>query len=338
METIKEMKKKKRKKQWLVVLGIIGAYCLVNLLITLIFAWQIPHRFASAEEGREMLLSNTEYYNQLTQNDIEYRVRKTGATMEEMYETSRESVQEFSFFEKWYLNSRIARMALNMKWKGYQLPEMDEIVFIKQNMDMESGASGYTHGTQIYLSGTEVTAYAIMNFIPGFSNYLDHLLYHELFHCMTRCNPEFRAYMYSLIHFTVADADFEMPPSVLERYLSNPDVEHHDSYATFIIDGQPIDCYMVWSVTKTYGEAQSGFMQNDATILVPIDGTDIYYPAEQASNFDEVLGTNTHYIIDPEECMADNFTDAMQYGIKGQKGKGYPNPEIIQGVIDYLKR
>ncbi len=284
------------------------------------------------------MLSNTEYFNQLTQNDIDYRVRKTGATMEEMLQVSGESVQEFSFFEKWYLNSRIARMALKFTFKGYHLPEMDEIVYVKANMDIESGASGYTHGTEIYLNGVQVTIYALINFIPGFSEYMDHTLYHELFHCMTRCNPEFRAYMYSLIHFTVADADFEMPPSVREKYISNPDVEHHDSYATFMIDGQPVDCFTVWTTTKTYGEAQSGFMQNAATVLVPIDGTDIYYPAEQASNFDEVMGTNTNYRIDPEECMADNFSDAMQYGVKGQKGKGYPNPEIIQGVIDYLKQ
>ncbi len=330
--------KKNRKKKWMIVSGLLAAYCLVNLLITLVFAQQIPHRFASAEEGREIMLSNTKYYDQLTQNDIEFRVGKTGATMEEMIEVSRESVQEYSFFEKWYLNSRIARMALHLKLKGYHLPEMDEIVYVKANMDMESGASGYTHGTEIYLNGVEVSIYAIMNFIPGFGKYMDHLLYHELFHCMTRCNPELRSYMYSLIHFTVADADFEIPSSVKEKYISNPDVEHHDSYATFIIDGKPVDCFEVYTTTKTYGEAQSGFMQNGATVLVPIDGTDIYYPVEQASNFDEVMGTNTNYTVDPEECMANNFSDAMQYGIRGQKGKGYPNPEIIQGVIDYMKR
>ena len=32
--------------------------------------------------------------------------------------------------------------------------------------------------------------------------------------------------------------------------------------------------------------------------------------------------------------MADNFAYAMLYGIKG---KDYPNPEIIQGVIDAVK-
>lgn len=144
--------------------------------------------------------------------------------------------------------------------------------------------------------------------------------------------------MYSLIHFTVTDTEYELPPCVLERYISNPDVEHHNSYATFLIDGELIDCYTACITTKSYAEAQSGFMSNDATALVPVDGTDIYYTREQASNFDEVFGTNTGYVTDPEECMADNFAYAMLYGMKGKDGKGYPNPEIIQGIIDYLRQ
>lgn len=333
----KEEKRRIRRKTLLIILGIIAIYCLSNLIITLIFAGRIPHRFASAEEGRELMLSNTEYYDKFTQNDIDFRVRKSGATMEELLDASSQSVQEYSFFEKWYLNSRIARMALKLAWNGYNLPETDEIVFVKADMEMESGANGYTHGTEIYLSGGFVTAYSVMGIIPGASEYMDEVLFHELFHCLTRCNPEWRAQMYSLINFTVADTEYELPPCVVEKYISNPDIEHHDSYATFVIDGQEIDCYTAWIITKSYDEAQAGFMQNDATVLVPTDGTDIYYTREQASNFDEVFGTNTGYVTDPEECMADNFAYAMLYGTKGKSGKGYPNPEIIQGIIDYLK-
>lgn len=334
----KKRKKLSIKHRLLIVLGLVAGYGMINLLITLIFAWMIPHRFASAEEGRQIMLANTAYYDQMSQNDLDFRVGKTGATMEEFLELSAESVKDFSFFEKWYLNSRIARMVLHCKIKGYNIPPLDEIVYIKADMTIESGASGYTHGTEIYLSDVMVTANAMLNFIPGFSAYMDQTLYHELFHCLTRCNPEFRAAMYSLIHFTITDTEYELPPSVREKYISNPDVEHHDSYATFIIDGQEIDCFTAWITTKSYAEAQSGFMQNDATALVPIDGTDIYYTKEQASNFEEVFGRNTGYDKDPEECMADNFTFAMKYGLKGENGKGYPNPEIIQGIIDYLKR
>ncbi len=49
------------------------------------------------------------------------------------------------------------------------------------------------------------------------------------------------------------------------------------------------------------------FFGCSTTALVPVDGSDIYYTPEQAENFDEIFGTNTDYVIDPEECMADNF-------------------------------
>ena len=329
---------KKKRKTLQVLLGLILLWGIINLGITLIFSGMIPHRYASAQEGGNIMLSNTEYYDNLTQNDIEFRMRKSGATKEEFLKASKESVSDFNFFEKWYLNSRLARMALHFKLKGYDCPKIEKIVFIKADMEIESGASGYTHGTQIYLSDDLVTIYALMNIIPGFSEYMDKLLYHELFHCLTRSNPQFRSDMYSLIHFTVTDTEYELPPCVLERYISNPDVEHHNSYATFLIDGNPVDCYTVWITTKSYAEAQSGFMSNDATVLVPVDGTDVYYTKEQASNFNEVFGTNTGYVTDPEECMADNFAYAMLYGMKGIDGKGYPNPEIIRGIIDYLKQ
>ena len=40
----------------------------------------------------------------------------------------------------------------------------------------------------------------------------------------------------------------------------------------------------------------------------------------------------------PQSIQADNFAYAMLYGMKGKDSKGYPNPEIIQGIIDYLKQ
>jgi hypothetical protein len=170
------------------------------------------------------------------------------------------------------------------------------------------------------------------------TGYFREIVTHEVFHCLTRNHPEFRAAMYAILGFTVTGKDVEFGPSVRELMISNPDVEHHNSYATFLIDGELIDCYTACITTKSYAEAQSGFMSNDATALVPVDGADIYYTSEQASNFDEVFGTNTGYVTDPEECMADNFAYAMLYCMKGNDGNGYPNPEIIQGIIDNLKQ
>ena len=331
-------KKKNRKniikRFFRIAVIIIVALLAVNICLTLLFTQKIPHRYASAQEGKELMLSNTEYYSGFTQNDIEFRMKKSGATMDELLDKSAGEVRDYSFFEKYFIDHEIAKMAITTAWHGYEIPEIDEIIFIKTDMSVEMGNSGYTHGTQIYLNSGFVTINSILGIFPGFSEFFDELLWHEYFHCLSRCNPEFREKIYSLIHFTVADSDFELPPSVLERYLSNPDVEHHDAYATFVIDGQDIDCFAAWITKMDYAQIQSDEDSDKIVALVPTDGSDTYYTRERASNFDEVFGTNTGYVIDPEECMADNFAYAMFYGIKGKDGKGYPNPEIIQGVID----
>ena len=90
--------------------------------------------------------------------------------------------------------------------------------------------------------------------------------------------------------------------------------------------------------TRHFEPQDESFFDCATTALVPIDGTDTYYMPEDAANFGEVFGRNTSYVIDPEECMADNFSYALTYGVGGVDGEEYPTPEIIEGIIDYLRR
>ena len=330
------MKKKNPivKKVFLGILIAILAFILVRICVTEIYAHKIPHRFASAEEGRELLLSHTGYYENFTQNDIDYRMKKSGATLDELLKATTDEIGDFNLIEKYLVDRKIARIARTVKKNGYVLPQHDEIIYIKTDMSVEGGNSGYTHANEIYLNSANI----LFSWIPGAGDYFEHLIWHEMFHTLSRNDPGFRAEMYSLINFTVADSDFELPSCVRDMCFSNPDVEHHDSYATFTIDGKDTDCFLVWICPVDYAQSAGATVFNNEAVLVPTDGTDTYYALDQATNFDEVLGTNTGYVIDPEECMADNFADAMEYGLEGGFGQGYPNPEIIQGIIGALSK
>ena len=332
---MKERNNKKKKgivkKVFLIIAAILLVWLLTDIIVTEVYAGKIPHHYASAKEGRELMLSNTEYYENVTQIDIDNRLGKSGGTLDELLEASTAEVKSFNIFEKYIIDRRIANMAKTIARNDYELPYLEEIVFIKTDMTVEGmAASGYTHGTQIYLNSTNI----MISVIPEAGNFFEQLLWHELFHCLTRNNPEFRSEMYSIIHFTVTGTEYELPPCIKDLYRSNPDVEHHNSYATFNINGQDIDCFVVW----IYMQQEDGSYPDDTPVLVPIDGTDTYYLPEQASNFNEVFGGNTDYTIDPEECLADNFKYAMYYGIDGWNGQGYPNPEIIQDIIDVMKK
>lgn len=296
---------------------------------------EIPHRYASSDEGRELMLSNEAYYAGFSQNDIDFKMLESGCTMEDYLEYASRQTLDFTEEEMAYIDSRIAAMEDTLAQNGYVLPPLDEIIFINTTMYEEPGAGGYTHGTQIYICDEMLEAFMIDD-REAVQEAADEFFWHELFHCLTRCNPDFREAMYSLIHFTVADEDFAIPPSAFEYHISNPDVEHHDSYATFIIEGEPVECFTDFVTTMHYDVAQTSFFDVGTTALIPIDGRDTYYTPEQASNFDEVFGTNTRYVIDPEECMADNFAYAMAFGMEGPTGEGYPNPEIIEGILAYF--
>ena len=298
----------------------------------------ILYRYATAEEGRELLMSNTAYYAGFTENDLQYRLKKADATLADMDEYlafAKEQVIDFTDEQKAKIDGKIGEIVGKLNDNGYILPPIDEIVFVNTTMKEESGAGGYTHGTQIYLNAAQICA---LNETEQYSWILEYMLVHELFHCLTRCNPDFRAEMYKLIRFTVQEKDFELPPSVLEYYISNPDVEHHDAYATFTIDGQPTDCFLAFVTKEHYAKEGDTFFTTATAALVPVDGSDVYYYPEDTSDFLEVLGGNTGYTVDPEECMADNFAYLIVYGLTGPDGSGFASPEIIEGIAAYLQK
>lgn len=301
---------------------------------------QISYRFASKEEGAELMLSNQAYYDGFSQNELEYKMQKKNATMDEYKAFAAEQVRDFTEAEKELLNDQFKKMEKALRDNGYTLPPLEDVVLIKTTMMEELGASGYTHGTQIYMQDTileNATSGSIMN-RKMYRDYLDEFLWHELFHCLTRNNPDFREEMYKLIHFTVAEEDFQLPPSEFEWHISNPDVEHHNSYATFRINGEDIDCFMDMATTKHFEHEGDTFFAYMQPVLIPIDGSDTYYPYTMAENFFDILGYNTNYVDDPEECLADNFSYAMVYGMKGNSRNGYETPEIIEGIISYLSK
>ncbi len=322
---------------------------LMTLLITLILACGIcmpaigenaetapviPYRFASAEEGKQLMMANREFFDKTTPNKIGFIMHDENATLEEYMAFAEQQVLEWTEAEKELIDNCMEIVAQSFVRNGWKMPPLDTIVFIRTTMLEENGAFGYTHGTQIYLCSLleQYAAYPMEQVGEPIAT----ILAHELFHCLTRCNPEFRKDMYSIIHFTVADQDYQLPPSVLEYYIANPDVEHHNSYATFLIDGKETDCYTALVTTRHAERQEDDFLTLGVTALVPTDGTDTWYTVDQASNFDEIFGTNTGYVIDPEECLADNFSYAVIYGDQGPEGNGYPNPEIISAIGEYL--
>ena len=176
-----------------------------------------------------------------------------------------EQVIDFTQEEIDTADALFAEMEETLTANGYTLPPLDEIILVKTTMAEECNVSAYTHGTQIYLSEKYLKVDLNNKEKVLFTEYV---FWHEIFHCLTRCNPDFRAEMYKLIHFTVQEKEYSLPPSVFEYHISNPDVEHHNSYATFIIDGQNIDCFTDFVTTRHFEQEGDSFFGCSTTALV----------------------------------------------------------------------
>lgn len=298
----------------------------------------ISFKFASKEEGIKRFLDNKDYLKKFNQNKLEFTLQKKGATMEEYIEFGKNQTLEWTDEEKDIITRGMKIIEDKFDERNWKMPPLDTIVFVKTTMKEENNVDGYTHGTEIYLKDIAEKYKKELSEGGQIPSDLMSLLSHELFHCLTRCNPDFRVNMYKLINFTVVDKDFELPPSVWEYYIANPDVEHHNSYATFKVGDKMIDCFAAFVTLRHFEKVGEKFFDVSTTALVPIDGSNVYYKKEEVSNFDEVFGKNTNYVIDPEECMAENFALAVMNGKEGIDGKGYANPEIIDGIFKILSK
>ena len=167
---------------------------------------------------------------------------------------------------------------------------------------------------------------------------LEYLLAHEMFHLLTRSNKDFKKSVYSVIGFNIIDRELFFPIDIVERKISNPDIEQYDSYAEFTIDGTKQKCSMIIYSDKAYTTGGLGDYLNVGLIpldenLIPLrtDGKTIIYGIDKAEDFYDKVGRNTKYTINPEEILADNFAYLLI-----QK-KDLPNPEIIKNIAAILK-
>ena len=291
-------------------------------------AHRIAYRVADRAEGQTLRLGNTDYFKNLTQNDLDYRLHTPGATLDAVKKLAADEVRDFSDTEKALLAQSVARIERRVASLGVTLPFHDEIVYVKTTMREEGDAGAYTHKNEIYL-GESLFAYAAD---PERYDDFDSIMLHEMFHCLSRNDAPFRAAMYALIGFTVAE---EVPFSkdVRDHILSNPDVERYDNYASFTVDGKPANCIIV-PYLEDYQEGFESFFDHITVSLVPVDEPNRFIPASEVPDFNDRVGENTGYVIAAEECMADNFSYAIVYDTGRYE---WPTPEILNGVLEALR-
>ena len=319
---------------------------LIGATMSIAQTHQIRFHCASKTEGQQLIDSRKEYYSGLSQIDLDWRMRKVDATLEEFKKYAKEQVMDFTQEEKDFMKRSVDFVEERLQKIGCRLPfPAKDIVIVKTTMDEESGAGGYTNGTVIYLGRGELE-----DFMRNTSDekvkqmlllQMTKLLIHEMFHCLTRNNADFRRNMYNLIGFNILNQDINFPAIVQNRILINPDVEHLDNYVEVTIEGEKRQCELIVKYTKTWAEAsaqggnQASFFNHNECVLVPLDDLYKAYPVRDIEEFWDKVGRNTSYVFAPEECLADNFAYAvLSYGEEGYR---FRSPELIENIINLLQ-
>jgi hypothetical protein len=223
---------------------------------------------------------------------------------------------------------------IQSRMRDLSLPFPATIEMIKTS-GAEEGNAAYTRGTAIVILRAE---------LAKTQNELAKLICHELFHILSRQNPDLREELYGIIGFIRCD-DLEFPRELASRKITNPDAPRNDHFIRLGIGGEKCPAVPVlFSSTETYKTERGGefFEYLNFQFLVIETGSlphsKVVYEnsapklvgPQAISGFFEQVGRNTQYIIHPEEILADNFALL----ILGEQN--VPSPEVLEKMRKIL--
>ena len=289
---------------------------------------QIRFGFADRAEAAAFIEQNDAYYNSMNQINIDWRMGKTDATLAQLRKYAKEQVLDFTDEEKTFYQSRLEVLQKRLFDLGYEYELDVPVVFVKCTNKDELDSAAYTHANYVFL-GRDIYRYYKQEIID--EAYVDEVLAHEVFHVLTRNDPDFRARMYKAIGFEI-DEEIPFGEDVKRVIVSNPDVPKYDCSAYFTLNGK-----------KKKGTIVSYFSAEWTRDVYPFEymlpGVVFYdepnkiYTVDEISDFWDVVGRNTDYVIAAEECMADNFAFAVTYGMDAD----YKDPEIPKYILEHIK-
>jgi hypothetical protein len=176
---------------------------------------------------------------------------------------------------------------------------------------------------------------------------LQKLICHELFHILSRQNPELRERLYGIIGFTKCN-EIALPPDLERRKITNPDAPRNDHFIRLTIAGQEsLAVPILLSRVETYDVKRGGeffaYLQFQFLVVEKDGRSGNFKPVtegsspklvgmERISGFMEQIGKNTDYIIHPEEILADNFALLVL------DARTAASPEILQKMREVLMR
>lgn len=287
-------------------------------------------KFASIDKGKELLTAEDDFTKNWSQFDIDSRLQKNNANKVDLFKYISKQCREWRHEEINKINLILNYIDKTISDRGYKITFPNEIYFIKTTTAEEGSAGGYTRANYVVLKDD------IMS-MP--ETEIRQVIIHELFHILTRNNPEFKEKMYQVIGFKIIN-EISFPESIKRLRITNPDAPKMDSYIKLKKDNKTVNCMMILYSKEDYGGGsffdylRVGFLKlkdDNINEFEVINNRPVIINFNEISNFFEQVGKNTQYIIHPEEILADNFAFAIE------NKQGLPSQSIIDKIQSKLK-
>ncbi len=267
--------------------------------------------FATAEQAKEILTSRDDFVRCMSPFDRAARMKTDRDVSEEDYlEFVGKSVLEFSDVEK----QRIAAAldGIHPELETLDLPFPRQVLIVKTTGN-EEGAAAYTRANAIIFPKADLRAPVAR---------IQKTLCHELFHILSRADPDLREKLYAAIGFVKCN-EVVFPPGLKPRKITNPDAPRNDHCIRLQLEGKEVWAVPVlFSRTQRYDIVRGGEFFNYLRFQFLLvqwndDSSAVVFASDgqgprlvglrQVSGFFEQVGKNTRYVIHPEEILADNF-------------------------------
>ena len=287
-------------------------------------------KFATVNEAKELLLKEDKFTESWSPFDIDSRMQKKNSTKDALFELIVSQAKAWTDEEKETITTVLEEVDILISEQEFNLSFPESLYFIKTTTLEEGSAQGYTRSNYIILN--EDLALDDKDKLKG-------TIIHELFHILTRANPDFRKELYSLIGFEIMN-EIDYPAKLQPFRITNPDAPQTDSYITLEVNGRSVDCMMILYATENYNGGDFFKYLNIGFLALTggdnkqakLNGNEpIVYSMKDVSGFAEQVGTNTNYIIHPEEILAENFKFAIL------NEKDMPSQELITTIQKKLR-
>lgn len=279
--------------------------------------------FASKEEAQKLMGTSDEYTKGLTKFDIASRTHNAANDQEQQYLAfASEQAQEWEENEIAVLKILINNVKGKIEKLGLKLNFPKKIRLVKSTLKEEGGAISYTRTDYIVFKG-EVT---------------EDFIIHELFHILTRFNPEKKDELYRTINFNKSNR-INYPASIHDHVITNPDAPFLEHTVNLTIGGEQKEAVFILYSDKDFTSGSFlDYMQQKLMLIegsgenkkpVLVEGSPVLLNFSEASDLREKIGRNTSYTLHPEEILADHFIALV-------KPKETKDPAFIEAMKNVL--